>query len=101
MLTTASTVSELRAALFPWREKGETLALVPTMGALHKGHLTLVSEARKAARRVAVSIFVNPLQFGPKEDFAAYPRAMDADKKLLAEAGCDLLYAPTASAMYP
>jgi pantoate--beta-alanine ligase len=101
MLPLATTVPELRTSLFPMREKGESVALVPTMGALHKGHLTLVSEAKKAAKRVVVSIFVNPLQFGPKEDFAAYPRQMDADKKLLADAGCDLLYAPTAEAMYP
>lgn len=101
MLPTALSVPELRTALFPWREKGESVALVPTMGALHKGHLTLVAEAKKAAKRVVATIFVNPLQFGPKEDFAAYPRQIDNDKKLLAEAGCDLLYAPTANAMYP
>jgi pantoate--beta-alanine ligase len=101
MLTTATTIRDLRATLLAWREKGETVALVPTMGALHKGHRTLVEEARKIAAHVIVSVFVNPLQFGPNEDFARYPRDLEGDKKYLTEAGADLLYAPTAEVMYP
>jgi pantoate--beta-alanine ligase len=100
-LPIATTVRAARQTLFSWREKGETVVLVPTMGALHKGHLALVAAARKMAKRTVTSIFVNPLQFGPKEDFAGYPRSMENDQKLLAEAGCDLLYAPLASEIYP
>jgi pantoate--beta-alanine ligase len=100
-LHTVTTVQDLRRALLPWREKGESVALVPTMGALHKGHMALVEVAKKTAKRTVVSIFVNPMQFGPKEDLAAYPRPMDADKKLLVDAGCDLLFAPDVAEMYP
>lgn len=101
MLSTASTVPALRSALVPWREAGDTVALVPTMGALHKGHMALVEAARKTAKRVIVSVFVNPLQFGPNEDLAKYPRQPEADQKLLAEAGADLIYMPQHAAMYP
>lgn len=101
MITTVTKIRDLRAAILPWREAGETVALVPTMGALHKGHLTLVEQARKTCKRVVASIFVNPLQFGPKEDLAKYPRQMEQDQKMLAEAGCDLLFAPTPADMYP
>lgn len=99
-LPIARTVSELRAATGAWRMAGERVALVPTMGALHDGHLSLLQLARAHAERVVVSIFVNPTQFGPNEDFAAYPRTFDADAARLAEVGCDLLYAPSVSEMY-
>ncbi len=79
----------------------ETVALVPTMGHLHAGHLALVTLARQQARRVVVTIFVNPLQFGPQEDYAAYPRTLAADQALLAQAGVDVLLAPAAAALYP
>jgi pantoate--beta-alanine ligase len=84
-----------------WRKQGLRVALVPTMGNLHKGHATLVAEARKHADRVVVSIFVNPLQFGPNEDFNAYPRTPVEDKALLEEYRADLLFAPEVSDMYP
>jgi pantoate--beta-alanine ligase len=84
-----------------WRKQGLRVALVPTMGNLHRGHATLVAEARKHADRVVVSIFVNPLQFGPNEDFAAYPRTPDDDRRLLEEYQADLLFAPGVDDMYP
>jgi pantoate--beta-alanine ligase len=95
------TVAALRAHVRVWRERGETVALVPTMGALHEGHLSLVRMARVQADRVVASVFVNPKQFGPKEDFAAYPRTEMADADLLAGERCDLMYAPDAAEMYP
>ncbi|AXK79738.1 pantoate--beta-alanine ligase [Pseudolabrys taiwanensis] len=97
----ARTVPVLRKTLSPFRRKGERIALVPTMGALHQGHLTLVKEARKRADRVVVSIFVNPTQFAPNEDFGSYPRTFDTDVKALAEAKADVVWAPTPQAMYP
>ena len=100
-LPTVSSIHQLRTSLVAWREKGESVAFVPTMGALHRGHIALVTAAQKVARRVVVSIFVNPTQFGPKEDFSAYPRQLAADQAMLAAAGCDLLYAPDVDAMYP
>jgi pantoate--beta-alanine ligase len=99
-LPTVRTVAELRGKVSAWRRHGERVALVPTMGALHDGHLSLIRLARRTARRVIVSLFVNPTQFGPNEDFAAYPRHEQQDAALLAKAGCDLLYAPTVEAMY-
>jgi pantoate--beta-alanine ligase len=93
-----ATVAELRAALAPWRDGG--LAMVPTMGALHDGHLSLVAEARHQAPRTVVSIFVNPTQFAPHEDFAAYPRTLDADLEKLA-GKADIVFAPNAREMYP
>lgn len=100
-LTIVRTVAALRAHLAPWRERGQTVALVPTMGALHEGHLSLVQLARRQADRVVVSVFVNPRQFGPKEDFDAYPRDEVKDARLLAAEQCDLMYAPTPEEMYP
>jgi pantoate--beta-alanine ligase len=95
------TVAELRARTRAWRRAGETVGFVPTMGALHEGHLSLVRLARTRAARVVASVFVNPTQFGPNEDFDAYPRDEARDAALLASVGCDLLFAPTAAEMYP
>ena len=95
------TVSGLRARVAAWRAAGERVGLVPTMGALHAGHLSLVERAREQSSRVVASVFVNPTQFGPTEDFAAYPRDEAADAAMLGEAGCDLMYAPTVDVIYP
>jgi pantoate--beta-alanine ligase len=95
------TVPALRRAVASYRKTGQTIALVPTMGALHRGHLKLVSEARARAHRVVVSIFVNPTQFAPTEDFGSYPRTFASDIKALREAGADLVWAPTGPVMYP
>ena len=95
------TVSSLRRAVEPFSAAGERLALVPTMGALHAGHMALVREARRRARRVAVSIFVNPTQFAPHEDYSSYPRRIESDVRTLAEAKVDLVWAPSAEVMYP
>jgi pantoate--beta-alanine ligase len=100
-LATVRGVADLRAVVADWRRRGETIALVPTMGALHEGHGALVAAARKTSDRVIVSLFVNPTQFGPGEDFAAYPRDEAADAAFLDAVGVDLLYAPTADEMYP
>ena len=91
----------LRAALDPLRQAGETIALVPTMGALHDGHMALVADARRRADHVVVSIFVNPKQFGPNEDYAAYPRPAAADAAKLTAAGVAFLWMPPVAEMYP
>ncbi|MEL6978144.1 MAG: pantoate--beta-alanine ligase [Pseudomonadota bacterium] len=93
--------SALRAQVRRWRADGLRVALTPTMGALHEGHLSLLTLARAQADRVVASLFVNPTQFGPGEDFDAYPRDTPSDAALLAQAGCDLLYLPNPGAMYP
>jgi pantoate--beta-alanine ligase len=95
------TVSALRGAVNRWRAAGERIALVPTMGALHGGHFALVRAARRRARRVIVSIFVNPAQFAPNEDFASYPRSFDADLAALADMAVDFVWAPAVADMYP
>ena len=100
-LPVVRTVAELRAQVRAWRAAGATVAMTPTMGALHEGHLSLVRLAKTRARRVVASIFVNPTQFGPNEDFDRYPRNEAGDAELLASAGCDLLYAPDVSQIYP
>jgi pantoate--beta-alanine ligase len=84
-----------------WRNTGEKIGFVPTMGNLHEGHLALITEAKRRARRVIVSIFVNPLQFGEGEDFEDYPRTFEADQQQLSEAGVDLLFAPSVKIVYP
>jgi pantoate--beta-alanine ligase len=100
-LSVARTVTALRRALAPSWKKGESIALIPTMGALHAGHLALVELARRRAKRVVVSVFVNPAQFAPHEDFAKYPRTWAADRAALAKAKVDLIWAPSAKVMYP
>jgi pantoate--beta-alanine ligase len=97
----ARTREELWSFTGPWRREALRVALVPTMGNLHRGHLALVRAARQRADRIIASIFVNPAQFGAGEDFDAYPRTLDADRRMLAEAGCDLAFAPDARTMYP
>jgi pantoate--beta-alanine ligase len=94
-------VGELRARLATWRQGGESVGLVPTMGALHDGHLALVRQAKAECRRAVATIFVNPTQFGPAEDFAVYPRDESGDRLLLAAAGTDLLFAPGVDEIYP
>jgi pantoate--beta-alanine ligase len=91
----------LATSLKTLKKSGESLALVPTMGALHAGHLALITEAKKRADKVAASIFVNPMQFGANEDLSRYPRQEEADAAMLKRASCDFLWIPTASQMYP
>ena len=101
IMSVAHRIEELRESLRGWRALGERVALVPTMGALHAGHLSLVAEARRRARRVIVTIFVNPAQFGPSEDFSKYPRTLPADLETLAGASVDLAFAPAVEEIYP
>lgn len=100
-ITTIIALEEVRKTCSQWRLSRQSIAFVPTMGALHEGHLALVREAKKRADRVVVSIFVNPLQFGPKEDFASYPRMLQDDRVKLERENVDLLFVPNASEMYP
>ena len=93
--------AQLRERVMQWRRKGERIAFVPTMGNLHAGHGSLVSRASELAEHVIVSIFVNPLQFGPNEDFATYPRTPEEDRKLLRELNVELLFAPEVDDIYP
>jgi pantoate--beta-alanine ligase len=95
------TIAALRRKVRDWRELGFTVGLVPTMGALHEGHLSLVAEARRRAHRVVASVFVNPAQFAAHEDLGSYPRQLERDAELLAGAGCDLMFAPAVDEMYP
>jgi pantoate--beta-alanine ligase len=90
-------LSELRAQIWEWRGSGETIGFVPTMGALHQGHLSLIRLSRRKASKTVASIYVNPTQFAPNEDFASYPRTEDSDVEKLTRAGCDLIYIPSGS----
>ena len=99
-MKTEITIKGLAASLNPARQAGKIIGFVPTMGNLHQGHLNLVREAKKICDVVVVSIFVNPIQFGPNEDFDNYPRTLEQDQHLLAEVGCDVVFAPTVEQMY-
>ncbi|MBB4100557.1 pantoate--beta-alanine ligase [Sphingomonas kyeonggiensis] len=100
-MQTVRQLEDLREATAAWRQAGERIALVPTMGALHDGHMALVEAAKRAANRVVVSIFVNPKQFGANEDLAKYPRKEAADSRMLTGAGVDLLWMPPVEVVYP
>ncbi len=100
-MKTIHTIADLRTALKPTRLSGQKIALVPTMGNLHQGHIKLVETARRQADTVVASIFVNPLQFGANEDLDSYPRTLASDQEKLMAAGCDLLFAPGVSEVYP
>lgn len=96
-----NTVADLRSVVAAWRKQGARIALVPTMGALHAGHISLVEAAKRRADKVVMSIFVNPKQFAPNEDFAAYPRRLQKDAQKFAAANGDLVFAPDVAEMYP
>lgn len=100
-LAVADQIATLRERVERWRSHGERVALVPTMGNLHAGHLALLSEARRHCERTVASVFVNPTQFGPGEDYESYPRTRDADLGALETAGCDLAWMPAVETMYP
>lgn len=100
-LKTISQVDALRQQLATYRREEKTIALVPTMGNLHQGHLRLIEEAKRHADVVVATIFVNPLQFTPGEDYESYPRTLAADQTMLADAGCDLLFTPSVETVYP
>jgi pantoate--beta-alanine ligase len=96
-----TTIADLRTAVSQWRKNGQRIGLVPTMGALHDGHISLVRETRKRCGRTVASIFVNPAQFAPHEDFDRYPRTLQSDADKLSNVGVDLIFAPTVAEMYP
>jgi pantoate--beta-alanine ligase len=98
---TIRTVTDLRQRVVAWRSDGLSAGMVPTMGALHAGHEALIQAARRQSDRVVVTLFVNPTQFGPNEDFSAYPRDLEADLRKLTALGVDVLFAPAAEEMYP
>lgn len=100
-MQTIHTVEELKNWVREMKKSGQTIGLVPTMGFLHEGHLSLVKKAKKENDKVVMSIFVNPTQFGPNEDFDSYPRDLERDQQLAALAGTDVIFAPTAEEMYP
>ena len=97
----ASSVTELRQYVRHWKDHGQSIAFIPTMGNLHAGHLSLIEKGQSLCDRSICSIFVNPMQFGPNEDWDHYPRTLERDTELLEGVGCDLVYLPTASELYP
>lgn len=100
-MDTVETASDLRTRVAKWRREGARIGFVPTMGNLHNGHFSLVTLCREKTDRVVASVFVNPTQFGPNEDFARYPRTLGKDQEGLASHGCDVLFAPGIEEMYP
>jgi pantoate--beta-alanine ligase len=100
-MKSVGTINEMRHVIAGVRAKGKSIAFVPTMGALHEGHLTLIDEAKRVADTVVMSVFVNPLQFGPSEDFDRYPRTLEEDAKMASKRGVDFLFTPTREDVYP
>jgi pantoate--beta-alanine ligase len=100
-METVSTTAAVRERVTRWQRAGERVAFVPTMGNLHPGHISLIEVARKRGDRFVASIFVNPMQFGPNEDYAQYPRTPEKDQSMLADAGCDLMFMPDVGEIYP
>lgn len=100
-MQTVTTISAVRERVRAWRKAGERVAFVPTMGNLHAGHVSLIEAARRHGERFVASIFVNPMQFGPNEDFAHYPRTPREDEGMLSAAGCDLMFTPDVAEIYP
>lgn len=96
-----STIKDVKAVVKKWKEEGHTIGFVPTMGFLHEGHGSLITAAREANEKVVVSIFVNPMQFGPNEDFDSYPHDLERDSKICENLGVDLIFHPTSEEMYP
>lgn len=101
MIDLVTTIADVRIAVAKWRKAGMTVGFAPTMGALHEGHMSLIKSSRAKADKTVASVFVNPTQFAPHEDFKKYPRQLEQDRALLHANGCDLLYAPQVSEMYP
>src|SRR5580698_1537333 len=100
-METVTTIAHVRERVRVWRAEGRRVAFVPTMGNLHAGHVSLIEAARQHGERFVASIFVNPMQFGPNEDFAHYPRTPREDERMLAAAGCDLMFMPDVAEIYP
>jgi len=100
-MDSVTTIAAVRERVAQWHRKGERVAFVPTMGNLHAGHISLIEVARQRGDRFVASIFVNPMQFGPNEDYAVYPRTPDKDARMLADAGCDLMFMPDVAEIYP
>jgi pantoate--beta-alanine ligase len=100
-MDTVTTIAAVREHVRRWRSQGQRVAFVPTMGNLHPGHVSLIEMARRHGDRFVASIFVNPMQFGPNEDFAHYPRTPTQDSRMLADAGCDLMFMPDVAEIYP
>ena len=99
-METVTAIGEVRERVCAWKRAGARIAFVPTMGNLHAGHISLIELARRHGERFVASIFVNPMQFGPNEDFAHYPRTPARDSEMLAAAGCDLMFMPDVAQMY-